>query len=191
MSIVTEALSKAQKNRLKESKEATREKEISPVEGIFRIKEVPESISNKKVQVSGKFYLIVFLFISIVIFFAGLFFFPKVKGDVPQENSITSHVLSESKVNVGSPLVEASHKTAVPFSETKKDPVIIKADNNKSKAPLPVLNGIMFTSDHPTAILNDKIVSTGDMLSGFKIIKISPDSVEISNTNDTYRLDLR
>ena len=55
----------------------------------------------------------------------------------------------------------------------------------------PTLNGIMYTPTSPQAIINDTIVTEGDMVSGFSVVKISPESVMVSSGEEEFELELQ
>ena len=84
-------------------------------------------------------------------------------------------------------IINIQNNRNILFDINKKIP---KISNDFSKTSLPQLNGIMFSSVNPTAVLNDIIVSPGDTVSGFKVIKISPKSVEVSDNFNTFKLEL-
>ncbi|HXF11318.1 MAG TPA: hypothetical protein VN625_11085 [Desulfuromonadaceae bacterium] len=53
--------------------------------------------------------------------------------------------------------------------------------------PWPKIQGILYDSVHPTAILNKKTVGIGDRLGNFKVTAISHDSVTLLHTNGISR----
>ncbi len=55
-----------------------------------------------------------------------------------------------------------------------------------------VLNGIVWNSKNPSAIINDNVVWVGADIDGFKVLEINSDSVIIINDGeDTYKLGLK
>jgi len=56
---------------------------------------------------------------------------------------------------------------------------------------IPNLTGIMFSTSQPYAIINETLVYKGATITGFSVIKISPDSVILSKNNKEFTLLLR
>lgn len=56
---------------------------------------------------------------------------------------------------------------------------------------LPVLSGVMYSPVNPQAIINGTLVSEGDKIGEFKLIKIYPASVKISSGEEDFELKLR
>ena len=55
---------------------------------------------------------------------------------------------------------------------------------------LPVLNGVMYSPTNPQAIINGKLVSEGDKVGKFTLIKIYPSSVKVSSLGEEFELQL-
>ena len=192
MSIVTEALRKAQKKRFNEVKKDIRKKEVSSLDDIYSISERGKSRAReKKVKGLRNLFLIYALFFCTVVVLCGLVFLWTVHYAARQEQHMTNlgH-LNENEKILNSPST-FRQDIVVPFAPNKKNTKIPRASLGSVNTSLPILNGIMFSSEYPTAILNDKIVAPGDTVSGYKVIEISPDFVKISDNMDSYKLNLK
>lgn len=65
------------------------------------------------------------------------------------------------------------------------------ADMKEIWKKLPSLSGIMYSPVEPKAIMSGQIVGEGDIVKGFKIIKILPTSVTCSYENILYEIKLQ
>ncbi len=58
------------------------------------------------------------------------------------------------------------------------------------KNPL-ALNGIMFSPAHPRAVINGEMATEGDIIKGFSVNKILPDKVLLTSNGKDFELKLR
>jgi hypothetical protein len=64
-----------------------------------------------------------------------------------------------------------------------RDPMLfgsVSSGAGKDAAVGPVVKGIVYSEDNPSAVVGDRIVSAGDTVAGAKVEKINRDSVEFS-----------
>jgi hypothetical protein len=54
------------------------------------------------------------------------------------------------------------------------------ASQNKQDEGRPAVKGIVFSEDHPCAVVGDRIISVGETVQGATVVKINPNSVEFS-----------
>lgn len=89
-------------------------------------------------------------------------------------------------------LTNVSEKPAPPKTPIQKTP-ILKAQPEPivQIAQVPDLTGIMFSPTKPYAIINETIVHEGTTITGFSVIKISPDHVILSKNNTEFTLSLK
>ena len=64
------------------------------------------------------------------------------------------------------------------------------AIKNIQDTPLPALTGIMYSVSNPKAVLNGVMVSEGDMVGEFSVVKIFPNKVHIASNGIEYELKL-
>ena len=53
------------------------------------------------------------------------------------------------------------------------------------------LSGIAWSESQPVAVISGSVVSAGERVKGFKVIRINPDSVELEGANESFTLRLR
>ncbi|MFH1877862.1 MAG: hypothetical protein ABH883_03550 [Candidatus Omnitrophota bacterium] len=86
-------------------------------------------------------------------------------------------------------------KTTVPetneLTEKITDKTLSSADESNNTEELPELNGIMYSTDHPQAIVSGSIVFEGSRINNFLIVKIHPDRVIVSVNNEEFELRVR
>jgi len=72
----------------------------------------------------------------------------------------------------------------------RKDDKVLSKELRPSK--LPALNGIMYSPVSPKAIINDVMVSTGEIVDGFMILGVFPDKVDMRSPEGIeFELKLR
>ena len=54
-----------------------------------------------------------------------------------------------------------------------------------------VLDGIVYSEDHPAAVINGRVVSTGSFVDGAEVLRIRPDRVELKDGSATIVVSLR
>ena len=180
MSIISEALKKAQSKRTEEL--VLRSGDDGSV--VLQSRTTPHSTKSRQPKI------ILYIAITLAVFIlasAALLYWNQhgVKSD-PNE------FISEIKK------AEKTEKQSIGFSSptiqentTKTPPVVppIVAEIAPSKAP--TLEGIMYSPLRPQAILNGRIVSNGDALDGFTVVEIFPDMVTLKSGEETLTLRIR
>ncbi len=78
----------------------------------------------------------------------------------------------------------------VPGKDTNVQPTIVQPVK-EVKPPKVILSGLVWSSDRPQAIINDQVVSIGDMIEDSKVVDIHKDGVDLMrlNTLFTIRID--
>ena len=77
-----------------------------------------------------------------------------------------------------------------PKNENIKEPIKRSFSYQPNQVTLPELNGIMYSPIFPQAIINSQLVKEGDFVGNFKIDKISPDKVTVSNDTNSYDIKI-
>jgi hypothetical protein len=69
-----------------------------------------------------------------------------------------------------------------PIPANLRNPMVFGAvsTSGKGTAEGPVVKGIVYSEDNPSAIVGDRIVSAGDTVAGATVVKINPDSVDFT-----------
>ncbi len=185
MSIITEALRKAQDHRNIVTEKKERKDSALPAPEtnyIPREKIGDEGKNSKKVR---PVLLLGFLFFLIAVFSLGIIFM-FFSNDIPGRLDHTSERISvPAKDNKG--IAEVS----TPKEKMKIESFPVEKEEEQLIRALPVLSGIMFYSEDPKAIMDGTIVSAGSKVSGYNVIQIFSDSVEISDGNKKYSIKLR
>ncbi len=115
-----------------------------------------------------------------------------------QENDSIMVVYNRAaRINPFKPPVITSTASDIPYEtinntqfEIIEPPTASIPDENLTKLLQTQISGIMYDSQSPAAIVNingvDQFVKTGDVISGYKIEKITKDKVQISYKNNSY-----
>lgn len=101
----------------------------------------------------------------------------------------------EAAVTASEPLRPAGQdydagKTRDPFDDyLPKKPVMPDTQGGGSVSlPTLTIQGIVFKSDNPYAIINDKVVRTGDTVDGVEVTKIEKDRIIVSHMGKEHYL---
>jgi hypothetical protein len=95
----------------------------------------------------------------------------------PQKKPVPAGVLSAAKP-AGSN-IKIDWKIPEPYPTTLRDPMQSKpTTTDQLQSSTLIVRGIVFSQDHPTAIIDTQIVRPGDKVSGVTVVKINPDGVE-------------
>ena len=70
-------------------------------------------------------------------------------------------------------------------------PAMKKANSFGMAKNLPVLTGIMYSPTLPQAIINGAVISEGEVVDGFLVLKILPGSVRFISGKEEFELELR
>jgi len=85
----------------------------------------------------------------------------------------TAAVLKEGKIDWELPPL---------YPETLRDPMSFTTTVTQAREDTgrPMVRGIVYSGDNPSAVVGDQIVSVGDVVDGTTVVKINPDSVEFA-----------
>jgi hypothetical protein len=74
------------------------------------------------------------------------------------------------------------------YPDNLRDPMILGAVTTQSSdnTGKPSVKGIVYSEDHPIAVVGDRIVSVGEVVQGITVVKINPDSVEFSKGDQKW-----
>jgi hypothetical protein len=190
MSIITEALKKAQKNRLVvEADETLVDFDNVLADKAFTSYDKKNGVKPGK-KLSNSFSPLFFLLFSVIVFSGGIFFIWFTDNGAELFRPGIKSASSVNYVNTKN-IGDITGKTFLPEQrEIKVDPAL-QGKEPEDQNSLPVLNGIMFYSDDPKAVINGSIVSSGSTIGQYRIIKILPDAVELEDGSKKYLLELR
>ena len=65
------------------------------------------------------------------------------------------------------------------------------SSSSKKRTSLPIVSGIMYSPRNPQAIVNGMLASEGSTIDGFVLTKILPDTVRVKRGDSEYELKLR
>ena len=86
---------------------------------------------------------------------------------------------AKTAVQAAMPVAEVSRqRKASSFSGWGRDPFTMGTSAVELSGGL-VLSGIIWDAKKPYCIINDKVVKTGDEISGYKVVEIRKDSVSV------------
>lgn len=96
----------------------------------------------------------------------------------------------DTQRNKGMPFI--LDKTSGEITEIKRDPFSFGswAGNQGNSASELFLKGIIWNIDKPSAVINDRVLFVGEVISGYKVTKISEDGVILENDNSKLSLKL-
>jgi len=199
MSIISEALKKAQEERANKQKQKKSSKEASErifPETTFTI----QNVSGEK-PAASRILLRVISFVIILALAGGAFFY---------FSRSSSNKEAAPLAKPAEPVITAAPEPAVPREPREKaESVSVPAENASEKiaevlpppseknviepAPrdLPALSGIMYSASDPKAIINGVMVCEGETIDGFSVRKITAGKVTISYGDDEFELKLR
>ncbi len=192
MSIITEALKKAQKSRFITKKEAppARESAIKteePLRGRRRrtLRTKRDIRSRIKLFLGDKQILTIYIVfvVLLVAIAAGLL----LKFNIPEQPALTvadtAEILKSRESALEPTFRDVVDEEEIPYGQIL--PTIRPAMERLGKAvprietiapepevPTLVLNGIMYSNENPQAIINNGIVEEGDVVSGATVVKI-------------------
>lgn len=118
--------------------------------------------------------------------------------DIDESNDKMVSVTMES-VGRANPFVPASDlaaqtvvkKNELPKFDIIEPPMSSDTDNDASKVVTTKISGIMFDKYNPSAIINieetDYLVRSGDVINGYKILAISPQTVTVQLGANVYK----
>ncbi len=185
MSIISEALKKAQQKRA-EDVVGPRDAVQSAINELSQEPKsiiIPKKISSaKNIIIAGSVVVVIFLLMFVV--FA----------------SFVAKVQKNAMVQIDAPapaaqIVPTVRQTSAPTTYgmvSKLSGISGLVDSFSARAPkrLPTLNGIMYAASNPKAIIGGKSVSEGDIVNGYTIKHILPYKVTVTSDDKTYDLKL-
>ena len=177
MSIISEALKKAQEKRLHRHEEtsissAGNEAEVS-------LKTSGTYISKEQKEVYSKKYFLIAAFFIVLIAGLAAYFMLSSRG----QKAAPGKIAQISGASLDDKSADITMKSSAIKSIAPPTPLPAK--------DLPVLNGIMYSPKNSQAILNGSLVSEGDKISGFSVIRIDPSSVTLSYEGNEFEVELK
>lgn len=174
MSIITDALKKAQDKRKERNADIT-----STLSPHFTASTTSTSANlkfgNKTYMIASLVLLLLLIPLAIILLNGG-------------------HTVSVD-VTGTEPIKVAPHETPVATTPLPATPTQVTTPSAPAKettpATLPVLNGIMYSPSLPQAIIDGALVTERETINGFTVEKIHADRVSISKNNENYELRLR
>lgn len=198
MSIINEALKKAEKYSLEITKDD---------KPVFRPldKTYPDIISENKKKISSVFIISVIFFTVLSIGFITLLILNRNTGAPSSLSDIPDEITEETAVAAVSQDVKGDAKerlTEQPIPVQFVEKTIIREDIPEETHPVSyvsyknrkdnlTLSGIMYSRDRPLAVINDLIMHEGEESNGVKVIKIDSASVDVESGGETLTLRLK
>jgi len=178
MSIITEALKKAEEESQKDFKKADKT-DGAAFEEFY--KEISKPVREKsKINVLRSFLIILAsaLFLTLI----SLMIITRNEKPVEIASIPASQLLPETQ---DKSIIEKPQ-----VSDEIKDEIIEKPIQYEMKKEI-VLNGIMYSKNKPLAVINDLVVKEGEEISDIKILKIKPSSVDIETNGEVKTLYIK
>lgn len=135
---------------------------------------------------------LVFFFIALLIAFSHRI---KSRNQMPKRIfprmfSAREYFRYDPQRNQGTPFI--LDKTSGEITEIKRDPFSFGslASNQVNAASELFLKGIVWNKDNPSAVINERVLSVGEVISGYRVTQILEDSVVLENENSKLNLKL-
>ncbi|MFQ5953122.1 MAG: hypothetical protein ACE5JK_06940 [Candidatus Omnitrophota bacterium] len=207
MSIISEALKKAQARRLfkkgKNNPDTTPSPETNPEQYLDEMVKAEKERKTETRKVGRAISVALVLFIVLVL--GGTTYFlltAKTKAPpkptpraVPSPKKTVTRRTPPVKPQAVKPAVSAPVEEEIPVEEkpTVKKPVEVKEYQRVYVATpdLPILSGIMYSPTNPQAIIDGELYTEGETVRGYKIKKILLDKVKITSGEKEFELRLR
>ncbi|MEA3489327.1 MAG: hypothetical protein U9R44_03165 [Candidatus Omnitrophota bacterium] len=191
MSIISEALKKAQEQRSDRKKVTYNGKSKTQIHGpAERVSETGTGIITSKKHL----FVIIFLLPALAIAgFATTAYFLFFRSEnalqkAPSQTVKAPVVPSKEKENTVFPLEDKiPEKDPLPPPSPPKEETLLSDET----ASLPFLNGIMYSPSRPQAIINGMMVDENERIGNFTVIKILPDRITLKSANKEFELKLR
>lgn len=167
MSIIYDALKKAQQNIHKESK---------------TVVESGNEPSNLKQKFRPKILILYILIIGSGLFIGNVLF-------VILTQSIKSNHLRTEKLQTKTQIISQVEDKFQPTKKEETLPEPIREKLPKELKGLFVLNGTFFSQDEGYALINNQIVKVGDVINGATVKRISLNEVELEANGQTIKLN--
>ena len=204
MSIITDALKKAQARRLKNKNAKAQQDTPSSEENPEQY--LDSMIQNEKMKRTGAFKssraISLFLAIFVVLLLVGVgFFMMSSRPTAPRqvlERKEPARALEETKKTkpaaVSAPVATKPRYERPKRSEWSEEETFTTKETSPSRekpGSFPSLSGIMYSPTNPQAIIDGDMLSEGETVRGFKIKKILPNKVKLTYDGKEYELRLR
>ncbi len=200
MSIITDALKKAQARRFRNKKtiETVDEGDLekNPEQFLDKMIETEKLkktgvVSNKRlVSIIGVLFVILVLGGTVLFFMTSQQSVPR-KAVAPEKPARMQAIKKEARSKPKSIFpgkidrTEEESPAYEPFETEEQFPTTDKPRQ------FPTLSGIMYSPTNPQAIMNGEVLSEGELVQGFKIQKILPNKVKLIYKDKEYELRLR
>lgn len=103
---------------------------------------------------------------------------------VVENTPVPARPLLKEKAQIDKKVESVSKPIETTLRETKQNLLSVKEEPQK---PF-VLNGIFFSQDEGYALINNRIVKTGDSVAGAMVLRITADEVELNSSGATIKL---
>lgn len=112
------------------------------------------------------------------------------KSFLPRIFFSSSKFRYDLKRNKGTPFI--LDKAAGEISDIKRNPFTFGLAENSGAVlgPNLILNGILWSEESPSAVINENVLGVGDAIGGFKVKQILKDSVVLDNGQAILELKL-
>jgi len=168
MSIIHDALKKAEKTIDSNSKDEV-------------------SSGEKKFVSTPKAYLLYVLVICFGLFIGNIFFGFLTNSKSPSANRLTPSPISK-KLNTPSPLQKPPEQIQLKPSQTSSLSSIPSAEVKKESQTKFILNGVFFSQEEGSALINNRIVKVGDEIGGAIVKQIKLNEVELEVDGQSVKL---
>jgi len=104
--------------------------------------------------------------------------------------SVREYFRYDTQRNQGTPFI--LDKTSGEITEIKRDPFSPGSlDSNQENAASELfLKGIVWNMDNPSAVINDRVLFIGEVISGYRVTQILENSVVLEKENSKLNLKL-
>jgi len=141
--------------------------------------------AGKKNQRQPKFIYLIFTLTAI----AGIFIAKFVLDTLAQKAKEKTPAISKASLPGPAPA-----KIVKPFPEaelSREIPLPPAVGQKNNPPPTLTLNGIFYDDKLPCALIDNKIVKEGDIISGAKVIRITPNGVKLEFEGEAFELNTR
>jgi hypothetical protein len=200
MSIITDALKKAQARRFRNKKTSEPvdegDLEKNPEQFLNKMIEAEKLkktgvISNKRlVSIIGALFVILVLGGTVLFFMTSQQSVPR-KAVAPEKPARVQAIKKEARSDPKSIFpgkIEQAEEESPAYEPLGTEEQFPTTDKPRQ---FPTLSGIMYSPTNPQAIMNGEVLSEGEMVRGFKIQKILPNKVKLIYEDKEYELRLR
>ncbi|MBD3425957.1 MAG: hypothetical protein GF409_01845 [Candidatus Omnitrophica bacterium] len=217
MSIIAKALQKAQKERAEKIKREEEELKKVRAEAAARMQRMekaagPETIdnpgpiqehtatsktekTNRKKSPHAHYLITIGIIVASGAFILSFLllrpFLDKRAGTSEQAPEVTRAGLNEAAERTAIPAKENAKKNEMPVASEELAPTAKNPVPAPEASDLPQISGIMYSPSAPQAIIGGVLVTEGETVNGYTIIRIEPSVVIISSQDKEYELHMR